>query len=51
MLEKYSKGVGVNEKAIRTGIHRKKFERKEKNIKFQTELAARTEILLTEDAG
>lgn len=51
LLKKYDKGKGVNLKSVRTSIRRKKIEKKEKNIKFAIEKAARTEVLLTEDAG
>lgn len=51
LIEKYSKGEGVNLKGVRTNIHQKKIEKKEKTFKFAVEEAARTEILLTEDSG
>ncbi|KAJ8927762.1 hypothetical protein NQ314_019766 [Rhamnusium bicolor] len=51
LLQKYSKGAGVSIKGVKTSIHQKKLEKKEKNIKFATEQAARTEVLLTEDVG
>lgn len=51
LIEKYSKGEGVNLKGVRTNIHQKKLEKKEKKFKFAVEEAARTEILLTEDSG
>lgn len=51
VLKKYDKGEGVDQSSIKTKLHRNKIERKEQNIKFATELAARTEILLTEQAG
>ncbi|XP_060526060.1 WD repeat-containing protein 46 isoform X2 [Cylas formicarius] len=51
LLEKYSKGEGVGLKGVHTKVHRKKIEHKEKSIKFANELAARTELLLTEEAG
>lgn len=51
LIEKYSKGDGVNLKGVRTNIHQQKLEKKEKKIKFAVEEAARTEILLTEDSG
>lgn len=43
-LDKYSRGDGVNLSKVHTKIHRKKFEEKEKNIKFATELSAKTEV-------
>ncbi|KAL3280378.1 hypothetical protein HHI36_017866 [Cryptolaemus montrouzieri] len=51
LLNKYGKGEGVDNKSIKTKTHQKKIERKEENIKFATEQAARTEILLTEQSG
>ncbi|KAK9871207.1 hypothetical protein WA026_011486 [Henosepilachna vigintioctopunctata] len=51
LLEKYGKGEGLDCKEIKTKIHQKKIEKKELNIKFATEQAARTEILLTEEYG
>ncbi|KAK9871239.1 hypothetical protein WA026_011515 [Henosepilachna vigintioctopunctata] len=51
LLEKYGKGDGVDCKEIKTKIHQKKIEKKELDIKFATEQAARTEILLTEEYG
>lgn len=51
LIKKYSKGKGVNLKGIKTTIHQKKFEKREKKQKFAVEQAARTEILLTEDSG
>lgn len=50
-LQKYSTGIGLDKTGVKTEIHRKRLERKEINIKFATELAARAEILLTEDSG
>ncbi|XP_025834816.1 WD repeat-containing protein 46 [Agrilus planipennis] len=50
-LQRHSRGEGIEKKGIRTGVHRKRFEKKEKNIKLATELAARAEILLAEDTG
>lgn len=50
-LEKHAKGKGMQLDKIKTYIHRKKFERKEKIIQFSTEQAARAEILLTEEPG
>ncbi|KAL1491613.1 hypothetical protein ABEB36_012185 [Hypothenemus hampei] len=50
-LEKHSKGEGVNLKKLKTKIHAKKFETKEKEVKFATEIAAKAEILLTEQKG
>lgn len=50
-LEKHSKGEGLQLEKVKTFTHRKKLERKEKNIQLSTEEAARTEILLTEEAG
>lgn len=51
LLEKYSRGDGINKSGIKTGIYKKKLEHKERNIEFTTEQAARVEILLTEDTG
>lgn len=51
LIEKYSKGEGVNLKGVKTSIHQQKLEKREKKIKFAVEEAARTEILLPEDAG
>ncbi|XP_018569410.1 WD repeat-containing protein 46 [Anoplophora glabripennis] len=51
LLKKYDKGKGVNLKSVKTNVHQKKIERKEKNIKFAIEKAASTEVLLTEDVG
>lgn len=51
LLEKHSRGSEINKSGIKTSIHKKKLERKERNIKFSTEQAARTEILLTENSG
>lgn len=50
-LERHSRGEGLNKQRIRTGIHKKRLEHKEKNIAFANEQAARTEVLLTEDSG
>ncbi|GJQ68937.1 hypothetical protein Trydic_g6123 [Trypoxylus dichotomus] len=51
LLEKYSRGDGINKSGIKTNIHKKRQENKERNIQFSTEQAARVEILLTEDSG
>nr|XP_023026053.1 WD repeat-containing protein 46-like [Leptinotarsa decemlineata] len=51
LIEKYSKGEGVNVKRVRTTFHKKKIEKKEKKIKFAVDQAAKAEVLLTEDAG
>ncbi|KAG5879730.1 hypothetical protein JTB14_033332 [Gonioctena quinquepunctata] len=51
LIEKYSKGEGVNLRSIRTTFHKKKWEKKEKKIQFAIEQAAKAEILLTEDTG
>ncbi|CAH1987665.1 unnamed protein product [Acanthoscelides obtectus] len=51
LLEKYSKGKGVNVKGVKLDIHKKKIRKKEDKIKFAEEQAAMAEILLTEDAG
>lgn len=51
LLEKHSRGNGVDKSGIKTSIHKKKQERRERNIEFSTEQAARAEILLTEDSG
>lgn len=50
-LEKHSRGKGLDEKQIRTRTHKKKLLQKEKNIQIANEIAARAEILLTEDSG
>lgn len=50
-LEKHSRGDGLQLDRVKTLTHKKKLERKEKNIKFSNEEAARTEILLTEQSG
>lgn len=49
--KKYDKGEALDKTAIRTKTHQKKLDKKEQNIKFTTEISARTEILLTEPAG
>lgn len=51
LLEKYSRGEGLNVKGVRTSVYKKKFEHREKDIKFANEFAARAEILLTEQSG
>ncbi|CAG9865230.1 unnamed protein product [Phyllotreta striolata] len=51
LIEKYSKGEGVELRNVTTSVHRKRIEKKEKNIKFSAEHAALTEVLLTEEAG
>lgn len=51
LIKKYSKGEGVQSKGVKTSIHQKKLEKKEKKLKFASEQAARTEVLLTEDSG
>ncbi|CAH1100101.1 unnamed protein product [Psylliodes chrysocephalus] len=51
LIEKYSKGEGVDSKGIKTSVHRKRIEKKEKNVKFAIEQAAKTEVLLTECSG
>lgn len=51
LLEKHSRGEGLNVKGVRTRVHKKKHEQKERNIQFANELAARAEILLTEESG
>lgn len=43
-LEKHSKGQGVNLKKIHTKVHQKRFEEKEKQIKFATDIAAKAEV-------
>ncbi|CAG9766722.1 unnamed protein product [Ceutorhynchus assimilis] len=50
-LDKYSKGEGVNLKKVKTNVHQKRIEHKEKQIQYATDIAAKTEILLTQDAG
>lgn len=51
VLEKYGKGKGLNRNGVRTSVHKQKLERKEKNIQFSHEQAARAETLLIEDLG
>ncbi|ENN81887.1 WD repeat-containing protein 46 [Dendroctonus ponderosae] len=51
LVEKYAKGNGVNLKKVHTKIHKKKIEEKEKQIKFAAQVAAQTEVLLTEQEG
>ncbi|KAF5290807.1 hypothetical protein FQR65_LT11511 [Abscondita terminalis] len=51
ILDKHSRGSGINKTGIKTKFYRKKQNYKESNIKFAHDLAARTEILLTEDSG
>lgn len=51
LLKKYSRGEGINKTGIKTTIHQKKIEKKEKVIKFATIQAARAEVLLTEEDG
>lgn len=51
VLKKYSKGEEVNLKKVHTKIHRTKIEQRERNVKFATEFAAKTEVLLTEETG
>lgn len=50
-LEKHSRGEGLQVDKVKTITQQKKLRRKEKNIQFSTEQAARTETLLTEEAG
>lgn len=51
LLDKHSRGEGINKKGVKTGIYKKKFEKKERVLKFAHEQAARTEILLPEQSG
>ncbi|KAF5300501.1 hypothetical protein FQA39_LY02300 [Lamprigera yunnana] len=51
LLEKHSRGTGVLRAGIKTKFHQKKQISKDAKIKSATKLAARTEILLTEDSG
>ncbi|CAH0547540.1 unnamed protein product [Brassicogethes aeneus] len=51
LLNKYSQGKGANINGVRTIVHQKKLEKKEHDIKLATEIAARAEILLTEESG
>lgn len=51
LLEKHSRGEGLNVKGVRTSVYKKKFEHREKDIKFANEFAASAEILLTEKSG
>lgn len=51
LLKKYNKGKGVNLNGVKTTVHQKKIEKKEKDIKFAIEKAAQIEVLLTEDIG
>lgn len=50
-LEKHSRGSGVEKSGVKTGVYKKKFEKRERILKYAHEQAATTEILLTEDAG
>ncbi|KAL1131558.1 hypothetical protein AAG570_011175 [Ranatra chinensis] len=50
-LAKYSKGEGLNAKNIKNLIHRKRIIRKEQKVAFAEKIAARAEVLLTEEAG
>lgn len=50
-LAKHDRGTGIELEKVKTFTRRKKLESKEKIIQFSAEHAARTEILLTEDAG
>lgn len=50
-LEQFNKGPGVNLNSVKTSIYRKRIQLKEKNVKFATEQAAKTHVLLTEEAG
>ncbi|XP_063908870.1 WD repeat-containing protein 46-like [Zophobas morio] len=50
-LKKYARGEGINKTGIKTKIHQKKFEKKEKVIKFAAQQAARAEVLLIEEEG
>lgn len=51
LLEKHSRGTGINRKGIKTKIHKSKFQQKETNIEFSNKQAARVEVLLTEEPG
>lgn len=51
ILEKYSRGAGVNADAFKNTVFKKRVENKEKKIEFSTEESARNEILLTEQSG
>ena len=51
-LRKYSRGEGLKGATkIKSSIHKEKIVRKDEKIKLGLEQAARTEILLQEDAG
>lgn len=51
LLFKHSRGEAVNKDRVKTFIHKKKMERKERNIQVANEQAARAEVLLIEDSG
>lgn len=50
-VERHSRGEKVDTDKIRTKFKKKEQERREKRIEFATEQAARSELLLQEDAG
>ncbi len=48
----YSRGDGLQDvKHVKTKFYKQKLINKEKKIEYATELSARAELLLTEDAG
>lgn len=51
LLKKYNRGPALDKEGIKTKLHQKILDRKERKIQFATEWAARAEVLLTEEAG
>lgn len=51
ILEKYSRGTGMNPDAFHNDVFKKRVVNREKKIEFSTEESARNEILLTEQSG
>jgi hypothetical protein len=50
-LAHHSRGEGLSGDGIKTNFHQKKLEKREANIEFSIEQAARAEILLPEESG
>ncbi|KAK5649226.1 hypothetical protein RI129_000255 [Pyrocoelia pectoralis] len=51
LLEKHSRGEGIDKSGIRTRIHKKKQFDRDLSYEFAQKQAARVEILLTEESG
>lgn len=51
ILEKFSRGIGLDGSGIKTNINRTKLLEKEKAIEWAVEQSAKTSLLLTEQSG